>query len=106
MSTLTADRPITAYPAPPAAAASLSDMVGDTAMAPETGRMHGAEVIASAFHFGMLTIAVLGALLMTGEYGPSPVQADTVEEEGHRWSAGARSGMLSAGGALTPLASR
>ena len=58
-----------------AAAASLSDMAGDTAMAPETGQMHGAEVIASGFHFGMLTIAVLGALLFTAEYSTGMIRS-------------------------------
>ena len=58
-----------------AAAASLNAVAGDTAMAPETGQMHGAEVIASGFHFGMLTIAVLGALLITGEYATGSIRA-------------------------------
>ncbi len=58
-----------------AAAASLSDMAGDTATAPDTGQMHGAEVIASGFHFGMLTIAVLGALLITGEYATGMIRS-------------------------------
>ncbi len=58
-----------------AAAASLNAVAGDTAMAPETGQMHGAEVIASGFHFGMLTIAILGALLITGEYATGSIRA-------------------------------
>jgi len=37
--------------------------------------MHGAEVISSGFHFGMLTIAVLGALLMTGEYSTGLIRS-------------------------------
>ena len=56
------------------AAASLNDMAGDTAMAPDTGQMHGADVIASGFPFGMLTIAVLGALL-TGEYATGMIRS-------------------------------
>jgi hypothetical protein len=51
-----------------AAAASLNAMADDPALAPGIEQMHGAEVISSGFHFGMLTIAVLGALLITGEY--------------------------------------
>lgn len=37
--------------------------------------MHGAEVISSGFHFGMLTIAVLGALLITGEYSTGMIRS-------------------------------
>jgi ABC-2 type transport system permease protein len=51
-----------------ALAASLNAMADDPALAPGIEQMHGAEVISSGFHFGMLTIAVLGALLITGEY--------------------------------------
>src|SRR3954453_20034716 len=58
-----------------AAAASLNEMAGDTAMAPDTGQMHGAEVIASGFPVGMLTIAVLGALLITGEYATGMIRS-------------------------------
>src|SRR3954467_13082896 len=58
-----------------AAAASLNAMAGDTAMAPGTEQMHGAEVIASGFPFGMLTIAVLGALLITGEYATGMIRS-------------------------------
>jgi ABC-2 type transport system permease protein len=41
------------------------------ALAPGLVQMHGAEVIARFFHFGMLTIAVLGASSITGEYARS-----------------------------------
>jgi ABC-2 type transport system permease protein len=54
-----------------ATAASLNAMADDPALAPGIEQMHGAEVISSGFHFGMLTIAVLGALLITGEYAPA-----------------------------------
>ena len=37
--------------------------------------MHGAEVIAQGFHFGMLTIAALGALFITGEYSTGMVRS-------------------------------
>ena len=43
-----------------ATAASLNAMAEDPALAPGIEQMHGAEVISSGFHFGMLTIAVLG----------------------------------------------
>lgn len=48
-------------------AASLSAMTDDPTLAPGIEQIPGAEVIAGGFHFGMLTIAVLGALLITGE---------------------------------------
>ncbi|HEY5846049.1 MAG TPA: hypothetical protein VIT42_04575 [Microlunatus sp.] len=54
-----------------AAAASLND----PATAPAIGQMHGAEVISSGFHFGMLTIAVLGALLITGEFSTGMIHS-------------------------------
>ena len=56
-------------------AASLSDMADDPALAPGIEQMHGAEVIAGGFHFGMLTIAVLGALLVTGEYATGMIRS-------------------------------
>ncbi len=58
-----------------AAAASLNAIAEDPAMAPTIGQMHGAEVIASGFPFGMLTIAVLGALLFTGEYSTGMIRS-------------------------------
>ena len=57
-----------------AAAASLNAMADDPALA-GIEQMHGAEVISSAFHFGMLTIAVLGALFITGEYSTGMVRS-------------------------------
>ena len=56
-----------------AAAMSLSAMADDPVMAPGLEQMHGAEVIAGGFHFGMLIIAVLGALFITGEYSTGMV---------------------------------
>lgn len=56
-----------------AAAASLNTMANDPA--PALGQIHGAEVIASGFHFGMLTIAVLGALFITGEYATGMIRS-------------------------------
>jgi hypothetical protein len=58
-----------------AAAASLNAMADDPALAPGIEQMHGAEVISSDFHFGMLTIAVLGALLITGEYATGLIRS-------------------------------
>jgi ABC-2 type transport system permease protein len=57
-----------------AAAASLN-AIADDALAPGTEQMHGAEVISSGFPFGMLTIAVLGALLITGEYATGSIRS-------------------------------
>ena len=58
-----------------ATAASLNAMADDPALAPGIEQMHGAEVISSGFPFGMLTIAVLGALLMTGEYATGMIRS-------------------------------
>ena len=58
-----------------ATAASLNAMADDPARAPGIEQMHGAEVISSGFHFGMLTIAVLGALLITGEYATGLIRS-------------------------------
>ncbi|MPV38098.1 ABC transporter permease subunit [Georgenia subflava] len=37
--------------------------------------MHGAEVVTAGYQFGMVTIAVLGALLMTGEYSTGMIRS-------------------------------
>jgi ABC-2 type transport system permease protein len=58
-----------------AAAASLKATADDPALAPGIEQMHGAEVISSGFPFGMLTIAVLGALLITGEYATGSIRS-------------------------------
>ena len=58
-----------------AAAASLNAMADDPALPPGIEQMHGAEVISKGFHFGMLTIAVLGALLITGEYATGMIRS-------------------------------
>jgi ABC-2 type transport system permease protein len=50
-------------------------MAEDPALAPGIEQMHGAEVIASGFPFGMLTIAVLGALHITGEYATGMIRS-------------------------------
>ena len=57
------------------AAAALLNAMADDALAPGIEQMHGAEVISSGFPFGMLTIAVLGALLITGEYATGSIRS-------------------------------
>src|SRR4051794_6333667 len=56
-------------------AVSLNAMADDPAQAPGIEQMHGAEVISGGFPFGMLTIAVLGALLITGEYATGLIRS-------------------------------
>ncbi|MBP2216570.1 ABC transporter permease subunit [Arthrobacter sp. CAN_C5] len=58
-----------------ASAMSLSATTDDPALAQGVEQMHGAEIIAGGFHFGMLTIAVLGALLITGEYATGTIRS-------------------------------
>jgi ABC-2 type transport system permease protein len=50
-------------------------MADDPATAPGIEQMHGAEIVAGGFQFGMLTIAVLGALLITGEYATGSIRS-------------------------------
>ncbi len=49
-----------------AVASTVDDFVAYAAAAGQEA--HGAELIISGFQFGMVTVAVLGALLITGEY--------------------------------------
>jgi ABC-2 type transport system permease protein len=58
-----------------AVAASLDTAVADPATAPELAVLRGAEVVSGGFQLGMLTIAVLGALLMTGEYSTGMIRS-------------------------------
>ena len=58
-----------------AAALSLDAMSKDPVMAPAVAQMHGAEVISGGFQIGMLTIAVLGALFITGEYSTGMIHS-------------------------------
>ena len=58
-----------------AAAASLGAMADDPLMAPALAQMHGAEVISGGFQIAMLTIAVLGALFITGEYSTGMIRS-------------------------------
>ncbi|ADB72834.1 ABC transporter permease subunit [Geodermatophilus obscurus] len=56
-------------------AMSLNAMAEDPVTAPGIKQMHGAEIVASGFPFGMLIIAVLGALLITGEYATGLIRS-------------------------------
>ncbi|MGI8947130.1 MAG: ABC transporter permease subunit [Ornithinimicrobium sp.] len=56
-------------------AMSLNTMAADPVMAPSMQQMHGAEIVASGFPFGMLVIAVLGALSITGEYATGMIRS-------------------------------
>jgi ABC-2 type transport system permease protein len=58
-----------------AVAASLDAVAADPATAPELAALSGAEVVSGGFQLGMLTIAVLGALLMTGEYSTGMIRS-------------------------------
>ena len=51
-----------------AVAWSLDATAADPATAAGLTTMHGAELVSGGFQMGMLTIAVLGALLITREY--------------------------------------
>ena len=54
---------------------ALVAMADDPALAPGIEQMHGAEIVASGFPFGMLIIAVLGALSITGEYSTGMIRS-------------------------------
>jgi len=58
-----------------AAAMSLNAMADDPVTAPGIEQVHGAEIVASGFPFGMLIIAVMGALFMTGEYSTGMIRS-------------------------------
>lgn len=58
-----------------AVAASLDAMAADPTTAPELAVLSGAEVVSGGFQLGMLTIAVLGALAMTGEYSTGMIRS-------------------------------
>lgn len=58
-----------------AAAMSLDAMADDPVMGAAVADMHGAEVISGGFQIGMLTIAVLGALFITGEYSTGMIRS-------------------------------
>ncbi|WP_341359979.1 ABC transporter permease subunit [Georgenia sp. M64] len=56
-----------------AASASLADMVGDGPV--DAPLPHGAEFVTTGSQLGIVTVAVLGALLMTGEYSTGMVRS-------------------------------
>jgi ABC-2 type transport system permease protein len=58
-----------------AVAWSVDTMAADPATAPGVRTMHGAELVSGGFQMGMLTIAVLGALLITGEYSTGMIRS-------------------------------
>jgi ABC-2 type transport system permease protein len=58
-----------------AVAYSLDAMAADPSTAPGVAQLHGAELVSGGFQMGMLTIAVLGALLITGEYSTGMIRS-------------------------------
>ena len=58
-----------------AQAASLTVMTQDPEGAAMVAALHGAEIVAAGYQFGMITIAVLGALLITGEYSTGMIRS-------------------------------
>ena len=58
-----------------AAAMSLDAMAADPVMGAAMADMHGADVISGGFQVGMLSIAVLGALFITGEYSTGMIRS-------------------------------
>jgi ABC-2 type transport system permease protein len=59
-----------------AVAFSLDGVAADLAATPEAAApASGAEVVSGGFQMGMLTIAVLGALLITGEYSTGMIRS-------------------------------
>jgi ABC-2 type transport system permease protein len=58
-----------------AVAYSLDAMAGDPGTAPGPATANGAEVVSGGFQLGMVSVAVLGALLITGEYATGMVRS-------------------------------
>jgi ABC-2 type transport system permease protein len=58
-----------------AVAASLDAMAADPATAGGPATANGAEAVSGGFQLGMLPIAVLGALLITGEYSTGMIRS-------------------------------
>ena len=56
-------------------ATSLDFIAQDPETAPTLGAIHGAEIISRGYQLGMITIAVLGALLITGEYSTGMIRS-------------------------------
>ncbi|PYF97223.1 ABC-2 type transport system permease protein [Georgenia satyanarayanai] len=51
------------------------DMLADSPEAAALGMIHGAEIVSGGYPLGMVTIAVLGALLITGEYSTGMIRS-------------------------------
>jgi ABC-2 type transport system permease protein len=58
-----------------AVASSLDALAADPATAPVLASTDGAALVAGGFQIGVLTIAVLGALLITGEYSTGMIRS-------------------------------
>jgi ABC-2 type transport system permease protein len=58
-----------------AAAASLRFMAEDPATAAGLAEIRGAEIVSGGYGIGMVSIAVLGALLITGEYSTGMIRS-------------------------------
>jgi ABC-2 type transport system permease protein len=58
-----------------AVAYSLDAMAADPLKARGLATMNGAEAVAGGFQLGMVTVAVLGALLITGEYSTGMIRS-------------------------------
>jgi ABC-2 type transport system permease protein len=58
-----------------AVAWSLDAMAANPLTAPELARTNGAELVSGGFQMGMVTIAVLGSLLITGEYSTGMIRS-------------------------------
>jgi ABC-2 type transport system permease protein len=58
-----------------AVAYSLDAMAADPLKARELTTMNGAQAVAGGFQLGMVTVAVLGALLITGEYSTGMIRS-------------------------------
>ena len=58
-----------------AVAMSLDSMAADPLLAPGLAQIHGAEIVSGGYQIGVVTIAVLGALLITGEYSTGMIRS-------------------------------
>ena len=58
-----------------ASAASLADLAADPLTAPALAQVSGAAIVSGGAQLGMVSIAVLGALLITGEYSTGMVRS-------------------------------
>ncbi|TDE98850.1 ABC transporter permease [Occultella glacieicola] len=56
-------------------AAAIADSLGSPEGAAAFADVHGAELVTGGYQFGMLTIAVLGALLITNEYSSGMIRS-------------------------------